>query len=44
LAGGDYTVRWDGKNQRGNAVSGGIYIYKMVNENLSISKKMILAR
>jgi hypothetical protein len=38
---GNHTVVWDGKDNFGNTVSNGIYVYKLIsNKNNSISKKI----
>jgi len=39
-AGGQYNVKWNGKNNSGNIVSSGIYVYKMETKSFSLSKKM----
>jgi hypothetical protein len=41
---GDYTVIWDGKDDKGNDVASGIYFYRLMAENQSITRKMILLR
>lgn len=41
---GRYEVRWDGKDNYGNAVASGIYIYRLTTGNIVQSKKMILIR
>ncbi|RMH69849.1 MAG: T9SS C-terminal target domain-containing protein [Gemmatimonadetes bacterium] len=41
---GSYTVYWDGKNQQGEAVASGMYSYRLVTPNQTISKPMILLR
>jgi len=38
--GGTYTLNWDGKDNSGNAVSSGSYIYKMTAGDFVQSKKM----
>jgi hypothetical protein len=37
-------VIWDGKDDKGVDVSSGIYFYRLVTENFSDSKKMVLMR
>lgn len=44
LAGGSYTVEWDGTNQRGSAVASGLYFYKVVAGPAVITKGMMLTR
>jgi len=41
---GFHQVRWNGKNQSGNPVSSGIYIYELVADNLRLTRKMLLSK
>jgi len=41
---GEQIVVWDGKNQYGQPVSSGIYIYSLTVEDKTINKKMIFLR
>ena len=41
---GIHTIRWDGKNENGQFVSSGIYIYQLTGKNINISQKMMLLR
>jgi hypothetical protein len=41
---GSYSVIWDGKNNIGNVMSSGIYIYRMVAGDFAQSYKMILLK
>ncbi len=41
---GEYAVEWDGTNNRGEAVAGGVYIYRMVAGKFTATKKMILLK
>ena len=41
---GSYTVGWDGKDESGNHVSSGIYLYRLTSGNHSQTRKMFLAR
>jgi len=41
---GDHQVRWDGKNQDGNLVSGGLYFYVMKAGDFRASGKMLLIK
>ena len=41
---GDYTYRWDGKNDLGKDLVGGMYFYKMTADNFSQTKKMVLIK
>lgn len=39
---GNYSVSWDSKNDSGEKVAAGIYIYKLVTDSFSDMKKMML--
>jgi len=41
---GGYTIRWDGKDASGNAVSSGIYFYRLVTESGERQAKMTLLK
>jgi len=41
---GDHFVRWDGRDDDGNAVPSGIYFYTLESMNRIESKKMMLVR
>jgi len=41
---GEHTTVWNGKDQLGNAVSSGVYFYKMDTESYSSLKKMVLLK
>ncbi|MBC8525305.1 MAG: class II glutamine amidotransferase [Candidatus Cloacimonetes bacterium] len=41
---GTYNVIWDGKDEKGNSVSSGIYFYKLVAGEQSIQKKLLLMK
>lgn len=43
-AGGYKKVIWDGKNEKGNVVSSGIYFYRMETEKFVQSKKMLILK
>jgi len=44
-AAGAYSdVRWDGRNNANQAVSSGVYFYKLVTNNFSQTKKMVLLK
>ncbi len=38
---GHYSVSWDGRDEKGNEVSSGVYFYKMDTDNFSDAKSMI---
>ena len=38
------TLRWDAKNQNGNNVSAGVYIYQIKSGPYLSSKKMVLLK
>ncbi len=41
---GTYSLSWDGKDSKGNTVSSGTYIYKMIAGDFVQSKKMVLLK
>ena len=41
---GYHSIRWDSKDDRGNAVSSGVYIYQLQAGDFLQVKKMILLR
>lgn len=41
---GSYQIYWDGKNDNGQLIAGGIYFYRMKAGNFSSVKKMVLLR
>lgn len=41
---GEHTVKWNGTDNNGISVSGGVYIYRMKIENYTSTKKMILMK
>jgi len=41
---GGYSASWDGKNDRGEAVASGVYVYCLKAGKASVSKKMMLLR
>lgn len=41
---GRKSIRWDGKNDAGQSVGSGIYVYSLRVENLFFSKKMLLLK
>lgn len=41
---GHHTLPWDGKNQRGSAVSSGVYFVQMQTPNTTLSRKLIIVR
>jgi flagellar hook assembly protein FlgD len=41
---GNYQVIWDGKDDLGNQVSSGMYLYALISGDISIVKKMILLK
>lgn len=44
LLSGQHEYLWDGRDENGNSVASGIYIYKLVNEDVVEPKKMIFLR
>jgi hypothetical protein len=43
-AAGPHTVVWDGRNDSGSPVASGVYFYKLVANNFSQTKKMVLLK
>ncbi len=43
-AAGSYQIKWDGRNDLGEQVSNGVYLYHLQAGNFTDTKKMILAR
>ena len=41
---GKYTANWAGNDASGNAVASGIYIYQLIHDKVTITKKMTLLR
>ena len=41
---GDYTVKWDGKDNNGEKVSSGVYFSRLKTEDFTSTKKIILVR
>ena len=37
-------IHWDGRDNRGNPVASGIYVYRLVTPGFTDSKKMVLLR
>jgi flagellar hook assembly protein FlgD len=44
VAGGRHEVRWDGRNERGEAVASGIYFAQLNSGGYKAARKMILLR
>jgi len=41
---GYHTVRWDGRNNDGNEVASGVYFYRLVTNDFTSTKKMIMLK
>jgi flagellar hook assembly protein FlgD len=41
---GAYSETWNGRSNSGNPVSSGVYFYKLVTKNFSMTKKMVLLK
>jgi flagellar hook assembly protein FlgD len=41
---GTHTIEWDGSNQVGSPASSGVYFYRLVTGQLSITHRMLLLR
>jgi len=43
-AAGHFQITWDGKDDTGNGVASGVYLYRLEAESFAETKKMILLR
>lgn len=41
---GHYTVRWDGRNDRGQAVASGVYLYRLQTAGFTATRRLTLIR
>jgi hypothetical protein len=41
---GTYTVKWNGRNANGSPAASGVYFYRMITDNFSESKSMVLMK
>ena len=41
---GFHNISWDGKNTIGTQVPSGMYLYKLVSENQTLTRKMVLMK
>ncbi len=41
---GTYTVSWDGRNDRGESLPSGLYLYRLTSGGESLMRKMVLAK
>jgi flagellar hook assembly protein FlgD len=39
---GGFTIRWDGRNNKGSRVSSGVYFYRLKTDSFTSAKKMVL--
>ena len=44
FAPGSYTVNWEGKDDRGQKVSSGVYFYRLTSTDFSQTRKMVLMK
>jgi len=44
LSAGTYTISWDGRDDSGIPVASGIYFYKLITNDIHLSKKMVLLK
>lgn len=44
LVAGSYSIHWDGKDDQGQQVASGIYIYRLRQGDMMLQKKMVLVR
>ncbi len=38
---GNHIVTWNGKDDNGNQLSSGIYLYRLITDNITLKKKMV---
>jgi len=43
-SGGIHQIMWDGKDDTGNDVASGTYLYQLINENQKLSRKLVLSK
>ena len=43
-AAGQHVVIWNGKDDSGNSVSSGLYLYHVSNDGKNITRKMLLSK
>ncbi len=41
---GSYTVEWDGRDEHGNEVASGLYLYRLTTDNHTATRKMMLLK
>ncbi|HER42930.1 MAG TPA: T9SS type A sorting domain-containing protein, partial [Candidatus Eisenbacteria bacterium] len=41
---GEFTARWDGRDERGRAAASGVYFARMTMDDFSATRKMVLLR
>jgi len=41
---GRYAVTWDGKNEQGQVVASGVYVYRLTSGDFTAIKKMVLMK
>jgi flagellar hook assembly protein FlgD len=41
---GDYTIQWDGKNDKGEQLASGVYFYELKVGDYTSTKKMVLLK
>jgi hypothetical protein len=44
MTAGSHSMEWDGKDQLGQTVSTGVYIYRLEGESVTLTKKMLLVK
>lgn len=44
FSGGEHSVTWDGRDERGTALSSGVYFYRLRTENSVVTRKMVLLK
>jgi hypothetical protein len=41
---GEYSVKWDGINERGTRVDSGVYFYRLLQNDASMVKKVVIVK
>lgn len=44
MGAGEFEVRWNGTDERGSAVSAGVYFYRLVAERKTLTRRMVILR
>jgi len=44
LTAGNYQLSWDGRDDKGDLVSSGVYVYRLLSSTVAVSRKMVLVQ